>query len=69
MKTLSINRYIQLLLVASITLLLACSNEPEESQNQEEMLIEQDSVAEVLEEVDTQRDTLTGNWINADFLA
>lgn len=30
--------------------------------------MEQDSVAEVLEEVDVKRDTLTGNWINADFL-
>lgn len=68
MKTHSINRFFQFLLIASLVTLFSCSNEPDEGASQEEILIEQDSVAEVLDEVDIQRDTLTGNWINADFL-
>lgn len=51
-----------------MAILMSCTNDPKESTSQEDLLIEQDSVAEVLEEADVQRDTLTGNWLNADFL-
>ena len=69
MKTPTISHFFQFLILFVIALLMACANDSKEGDRQEDTLIEQDSVAEVLEEVDVQRDTLTGNWINADFLA
>lgn len=69
MKTPLISRYHPILLLMLLFAAVSCGNEAEETISQEEVLIEQDSVAEVLDEVDVIRDTLTGNWINADFLA
>lgn len=52
------------LLVAS-----SCDQSSENSRNLEEQAPVLDSVAEVLEEVDKQYDTLSGNWVNALYLA
>lgn len=68
MKTLSINPIrFNFLFAATVLLLTACGSDANQESDASEMLIEQDSIAEVLEEVEIQRDTLTGNWINLSF--
>lgn len=56
-----------LLLLSLVVIMTACGSDSNEESNSTEMLIEQDSIAEVLDEAEVQRDTLTGNWINAAF--
>lgn len=68
MKTLTINRFFLLFFCSLFVFVAACSTENDDEMDRTEILIEQDSIAEVLDEVEVQRDTLTGNWLNASFL-
>lgn len=67
MKTPTINHLRHLLLLSLVVVVTACGSDANEEADSTELLIEQDSIAEVLEEAEVQRDTLTGNWINAAF--
>lgn len=56
-------------LVLGLFVVSSCEQSNESSTNTEEQAPVLDSVAEVLEEVDKQYDTLSGNWVNALYLA
>ncbi len=64
---LTINPIRPFLFLSFLLMITACGSDTDKAEEQTELLIEQDSIAEVLEEVEIQRDTLTGNWINASF--
>ena len=67
MKTPTINTMRLLIFLSLLLFTVSCGSDSNDDSDNTEMLIEQDSIAEVLEDVEIQRDTLTGNWINASF--